>query len=193
MSPLCFPLQRSSPCLSPPPSLPPSPPLPGCLMGALLTQDVLSSPSVRSLSYVDRFSTICVHVANESSHFNWHTEMGRLRQDEEPLLMLLLSSYRAKDDAARPSLFSPHSDWSQHVAWPQGTQVYSTWLDTHWVLEAFNGKYAEIGHRLEWVGLSSLCWLNEKRMTIPVWFLCFFHFRIKWEKTNNQLGIFGLF
>lgn len=161
--------------------LPPSSPLPGCLMGTLLTQDILSSPSVRSLFYVDRFSTICVHVANKSSCFNWRTEKWRLRLGEEPLIMLLVSSYRAKDDAARPSLFSPHSDWSQHVAWPQGTKVYSTWLYTHWVLGVFNGKYGEIGHRLERVGLSSLCWLIEKLMTICIWFL-FFPFKIKWEK-----------
>lgn len=129
---LFFPLQCSSLCLSPPPP----PPLPGCLLGSPLTQTVLFyHPFVSSLSCID-----ILYVAHEKnknsvtvsinvkyliytllSSFLMHSHQGA--SNLASIKFSVLSSCRAKDHAARPSVLPPHSDRCQHVARPSSTQV----------------------------------------------------------------------
>ena len=143
---LSFPLQCSSPCLSPPPPPPPPPPLPCCLLGSPLTQPVLLSPSVWSLLRRQIIRAVCLHVTHVlnlislSIYFKPLTCTGyqgwckifcffiflfdsHYFPNHASIYLVFMSSYRAEDHAARPSVLSPHSDRCQHVAWPQSTEV----------------------------------------------------------------------
>lgn len=92
---------------------------------------------------------------------------------------LLFFFSRAKDDTARPSLLSSHSDRGQHVARPQGTQVCqsegsSLKLSKNMRVSEFLKEFTGSGDKRE-ARKMNLRFYELQRKAEHVWFVCEIH------------------